>query len=151
MGIFRMAIRRNQETMTSFNQLIHGGAEGQPSLDEALARLISTAKRPTSDSSANSTPIAFGGLFDLMRFPAGAPQDSEVCEDCKTLNRRGACYCKACMHKLPAYYASAGSHTPFVIWRRREREERRTSAWDLAAVWVVLTSLVVMTAYIPVG
>ena len=107
--------------MTSFNQLIHGGTEEQPSLDEALARLIGTAG-PRADSSMPA-PVAFGDLFDLVRFPAGAPQGGEVCEDCKTLNRHGACYCKTCMHKLPAYYASADPQTAFVIKRRREREE----------------------------
>jgi len=140
--------------MTSFNQLIHGGAEGQPSLDEAFADLISMGSRQNTSnpelSPPSASPVAFGGFVDLMRSRASSAQSGEICEECKTLNRRGACYCKTCMHKLPAYFASANPRAPFVIWRRLEREENRTSAWDLAAVWVVLISLVLMTAYIPV-
>ena len=143
--------------MTSFNQLIHGGLDGQPSLDEVVAELITTgskhsvSKREAPETTPSASSIAFVSLLDLMRSTASTEQTGEICEGCKTLNRRGACYCKTCMHKLPAYYASANPRTPFLTWSRREREESRTSAWDLAAVWVVLTSLVLMTAYAPVG
>lgn len=133
--------------MTSFNQLIHDGAWRQPAAD------LHSAGQGTAhaDSSSNSTTtVAFGDLFDLVRFPNGTARGADVCEECKTLNRRGACYCRTCMRKLPAYYSAANARTPFVIWRRRELKESRSGAWDLAAVWVVLTSLVLMTAYIPV-
>ncbi|MBO9512639.1 MAG: hypothetical protein J7549_00865 [Variovorax sp.] len=112
--------------MTSFTPLIHGAGEG-------------------------TAPVAFGGVFDLMRSPNRAAQRAEICEACRTLNRRGACYCKACMHKLPAYYVSENPRTPLVLRRRHEREDSRSGAWDLAAVWVVLSSLVLMTAFIPIG
>jgi len=99
---------------------------------------------------ALATPVAFAGLIDLMR--SRASEDcGEICEECKTLNRMRACYCKACAHKLPAYYASANVRAPMVLKQRRERAGNRTVAWDLAAVWVVLSSLVLMTAFIPVG
>ncbi|MEJ8813110.1 hypothetical protein WKW77_18635 [Variovorax ureilyticus] len=136
--------------MTFFTQLIHEGAWRQPTADLSSAGRGQGASNAES-SSTPTTPVAFGDLFDLMRFSNGTAHGADVCEDCNTLNRRGACYCKTCMRKLPAYYTAANAGTPFVIWRRRERKESRSGAWDLAAVWVVLTSLVLMTAYIPVG
>ena len=142
--------------MTSFNQLIHGGAEGQPSLDAALAELIGMhstpqASTPGSVPTSSAPSVAYVSLVDLVRSTVGTEQRGEICEECKTLNHRGACYCKTCMHKLPAYYVSANPRIPLVLWQRHQREERRTGAWDLAAVWVVLSSLVLMTAFIPVG
>lgn len=97
-----------------------------------------------------ATPVAFAGLIDLVR--STASEDSgEICEECKTLNRARACYCKGCAHKLPAYYASANARASMALRQRRERTGNRTLAWDLAAVWLVLSSLVLITAYIPVG
>jgi hypothetical protein len=140
--------------MTSIHQLIHGGAKRQPSLDEALAELVGTNSRQhisnSELSSRSASPVAFGGLIDLMRSATPAAQGNVICEECKTLNRPGACYCKTCMHKLPAYFASADPR-PFVIWRKREREEDAASALDLVAVCVVLILLVLLTANIPVG
>ena len=132
---------------------IHQRAKRQSSLDEALAELVGTNSRQhISNSSRSASPVAFGGLIDLMRSATPAAQGNVICEECKTLNRPGACYCKTCMHKLPAYFASADPQ-PFVIWRKREREreENAASALDLVAVCVVLILLVLLTANIPVG
>ncbi|WP_431274591.1 hypothetical protein ACQ858_21710 [Variovorax ureilyticus] len=96
-----------------------------------------------------SSPVAFAGLIDLVRSTA-AEDSGEICEECKTLNRGGARYCKGCEHKLPAYYASASARAPMVLRHRRERTDNRALAWDPAAVWVVLSSLVLITAFIPV-
>ena len=99
--------------------------------------------------SAPSSPVAFAGFIDLVR-STGAEDSGEICQECKTLNRAGACYCKGCEHKLPAYYACANARAPMVLRHRRERTGNRTLAWDLAAVWLVLSSLVLITAFIPV-
>jgi hypothetical protein len=131
---------------------IHQRAKRQSSLDEALAELVGTNSRQhISNSSRSASPVAFGGLIDLMRSATPAAQGNVICKECKTLNRPGTCYCKTCMHKLPAYFASANPATPFVIWREREREENTASTFDLVAVCVVLILLVLLTANIPVG
>ncbi|MBO9651091.1 MAG: hypothetical protein J7605_21505 [Variovorax sp.] len=137
--------------MSAFHQLIHAGVPRQPSLDEALAGPIARDVGQGISNPEPATPVAFGDLVDLMRSTTSNGQDSEICEECKTLNRRGACYCKTCRHRLPAYFASANPRAPVAIWRWREREENRTSALDLIAVCVVLIVLVLMTAHIPVG
>jgi hypothetical protein len=125
--------------MTSFNQLVRGLARWRPHRESS-----------TSNPSAEA-PVAFASLVDLVRSSARREQIGEVCEDCRTLNRRGAYYCKACLHKLPAYYDSADAWVPLLIWRRRAFEEGRTGAWDFAAVWVVLSLLVLITAFNPAG
>ena len=106
--------------------------EGQPSLDEALADLVisgsergSKRRRARSSGFTRTPPVAFGGLFDLMRFRTRDARRDEICEECKTLNRCDACFCKTCMHKLPAYYTSADPQLPLVIWRRRARSPVR--------------------------
>ena len=126
--------------MSSFDQLIHAGAAGDPSPDSGR-----------NSGPSSTSQVVFGGLVDLMRTTARNAQGREVCDECKMLNRRGACYCKGCLHKLPAYFTSANPRAPFVIWRRREQEVNRTSALDLVAVCVVLFALVLMTANIPIG
>jgi len=141
--------------MALFNRTIEGDADGQAaSLGEASADpMRATSKRSSSTTGSSPSPVApvaFASLIDLLRSRGRTAQSSDVCEDCKTLNRRGALYCKTCMHKLPAYYTSVDPHTPFVIWRNRMRAESRKGAWDLVAAWIVLISLVLMTAYIPV-
>src|SRR5215469_8422721 len=83
------------------------------------------------------SPVAFAGLIDLVRSTA-AEDSGEICQECKTLNRASARYCKGCEHKLPAYYACVNARAPQVLRQRRERTGNRTLAWDLAAVWVVL-------------
>ncbi|MBO9516013.1 MAG: hypothetical protein J7549_18000 [Variovorax sp.] len=108
-----------------------------------------TAETADTASSA-AAPVAFVGLIDLVRSRA-SDDSGEICEECKTLNRPRACYCKGCAHKLPAYYACTNARAPMALRVRRERTDARTLAWDLAAVWVVLSSLVLITAFIPVG
>lgn len=130
------------DAMSASDQLIYVGAKEQPSHAES-----STA----APSSSTTLPVEFAGFVDLLRSTFSIAHGSEVCEECKMLNRRGACYCKACMNKLPAYFASASPRAPFVIWRRRGHEESGSGALDLIAVCVVLISLVLMTANIPVG
>jgi len=98
---------------------------------------------------ASTGPVAFAGFLDLMRSTA-SDDSGEICVECKTLNRAGARYCKCCEHKLPAYYTSVNARAPMVLRHRRERTGNRTLAWDLAAVWLVLSSLVLITAFIPV-
>ena len=119
--------------MTSFSQLVRG-----------FARTRLRRESSESDPSAES-PVAFASLVGLVR----SSGSGQVCEDCQTLNRRGAWYCRACLHKLPAYYESADAEVPLSIWRRRALEDDRAGAWDLAAVWVVLSLLVLITAFKP--
>jgi len=142
--------------MPSIHAVVNGRIHGHPlfiarhafvELGHASASKGAWAAEPAD--SALSSPVAFAGIIDLVRSTA-AEDSGEICEECKTLNRAGARYCKGCEHKLPAYYATANVRAPTVLRRRRERTSIRTQAWDLAAVWVVLSSLVLITAFIPV-
>jgi len=142
--------------MRSIHAVVHGRTHGHPSfiahhafVEFGHAGASQAAWTAEPSDSASSAPVAFAGFIDLVRSTA-AEDSGEICEECKTLNRAGARYCKGCEHKLPAYYASANARTPMVLRRRREWTGNRTLAWDLAAVWVVLSSLVLVTAFIPV-
>ncbi|MBO9648427.1 MAG: hypothetical protein J7605_07945 [Variovorax sp.] len=143
--------------MPSIHDVISGRAHGHPlfiahhafvEFGRAAPLQSAWANEPT-DLASSSSPVAFAGLLDLMRSKAD-DDGGEICEECKTLNRAGARYCKCCEHKLPAYYTCANARAPMVLRHRRERTGNRTLAWDFAAVWVVLSSLVLITAFIPV-
>ncbi|SCK06649.1 hypothetical protein VAR608DRAFT_0078 [Variovorax sp. HW608] len=141
--------------MSSINAVIPGRTNGHPLFiaHHAFVEFSHAAVTPAwltepSDPPLSS-PVAFAGFIDLVRSTT-AEERGEICEECKTLNRAGARYCKGCEHKLPAYYTNANARAPMVLRHRRERAGNRTLAWDLAAVWVVLSSLVLITAFIPV-
>jgi hypothetical protein len=94
--------------------------------------------------------LAFSGIIDLVRSTASRDH-GEICEECKTLNRAHACYCKTCARRLPAYYASANAQAELARRRRHEQADARALAWSFAAAWLALGSLVLITAFIPVG
>ncbi|VTU35490.1 hypothetical protein RA8CHR_05231 [Variovorax sp. RA8] len=59
-----------------------------------------------------SSDVAFGNLFDLAALRSGMGH-AEVCEACNTINLGAARTCKACSHRLPAYYAARDAiHLP---------------------------------------
>ena len=100
--------------------------------------------------------VAFGSLVDLARLQVGTPS-AEICDACNTINMGGACYCKCCSHKLPAFYAAPkdnakgpGMFDALFLWHSLGTPDR-ASVIDLAAFAVVINLLVVLTASIPIA
>jgi len=98
----------------------------------------------------NPPDVAFGSLMDLAlaRTDLGS---TEICEACSTVNRGPARFCKACSHKLPAFYAA---RTPFEATMKSSPQRptplTRNWTWDLGAFWLVITVLAGVTAGVPV-
>ena len=155
MGFFH--INQGEESPMSIHAVIAGRTQGHPwfiahqaFVEFGHAAPLQSAWATDPPDLTPSSPVAFAGFLDLVRSTATEDR-GEICEECKTLNRAGARYCKCCEHKLPAYYTCTNARAPMVLRHRRERTGNRTLAWDLAAVWLVLSSLVLITAFIPVG
>ena len=95
--------------------------------------------------------IAYGSLVDLARLRAGAAT-AEICEACNTINMGSARYCKGCSHKLPAFYAAmSASESEWKAWQPAAVLPERARLWDLAAFWLVVNSLSLMAAFVPVA
>jgi hypothetical protein len=93
---------------------------------------------------------AFGSLIDLVRLRIGTGS-AEVCDACNTINIGSARYCKCCSHKLAGFYVAKGLGTmPAPQWDGLAVPQRRASALDLAAFFIVINSLVLVTSFIPV-
>ncbi|MEJ7685760.1 MAG: hypothetical protein WKG52_01475 [Variovorax sp.] len=103
-----------------------------------------------ADSNAAYSRIAFGSLLDLARVQTGVAS-AEICAACNTINMGSTPFCKGCSHKLPAWYATMGASEA-----RSEAKQPGVlpaSAWalDLAAFWLVVNSLAVVTALTPIA
>lgn len=96
-----------------------------------------------------SSSVAFGNLIDLARVQTGN-SSAEICEACNTINMGSARHCKCCSHKLPAFYAARRSGDQMPQPKPPRDIPRRAWAWDLAAFWVVINSLVIITKFIPI-
>jgi hypothetical protein len=108
-----------------------------------------------SDTTAESSAVAFGSLVDLARLQVGSPP-AEICEACNTINMGSARYCKCCSHKLPAFYAANKEdktglrlRDAVLPWHLLAMPDR-ASLMDFVAFSVVINLLVVITAYIPI-
>ena len=95
-----------------------------------------------------SADIAFGNLIDLAMLRTGAVS-AEVCEACSTINLGSARLCKGCNHKLPAYYAADVDDTAATKAGPSPLLHGWARAWELAAFWVVINSLVGVTVLVP--
>jgi hypothetical protein len=93
--------------------------------------------------------IAFGSLIDLARIQTGTTS-GEICEACNTINMGSARFCKCCSHKLPAFYAARHSGETVLQPKQPRVMPQRAWAFDFAAFWLVINSLVVVTKFIPV-
>lgn len=91
---------------------------------------------------------AFGSLMDLARLRFDA-SDAEICDVCNTINFGRANYCKACSHKLPAFYANCEDDLPPPP-RRASALADRASLTDFAAFVLVVNLLVGIAEFMPI-
>lgn len=105
-----------------------------------------------SDPSLAQRGCGFASLFDLARLQFGSSQ-VEICAACNTVNLGSAHQCKACAHKLPAYYAACEEQEPRLP-RLEESTLPMRQKWHLAdhasfndfAAFALVVNLVVMVA-----
>ncbi|WP_077000524.1 hypothetical protein [Variovorax sp. KK3] len=110
-----------------------------------------TTAYTTTTAPANAlADVAFGSLIDLAMLRTGAVS-AEVCEACSTINLGSARHCKGCHHKLPAFYASDVDDLPVMRQGAAPSMPRWARAWDLAAYWIVINSLVGVTVLVPLA
>jgi hypothetical protein len=103
-----------------------------------------------ADSTNPSSGVAFGSLIDLARLRTG-DATAEICEACNTINLGSARFCKGCSHKLPAFYAAMSSSESVSQAEQLRIVPERVWTWDLAAFWLVINSLTVITTLIPIA
>lgn len=102
-----------------------------------------------TESLAGPSPIAFGSLIDLAMLRIGTT--AEICDACNTINLGSARCCKCCSHKLSAFYIAKGLDHAAPESPPLSRMARRVWALDFAAFWIMINSLVIVTALIPVS
>ena len=108
-----------------------------------------TAVESLAEAAPAPSGTAFGSLIDLLRLRIGVGS-AEVCDACNTINIGSARYCKCCSHKLAGFYVAKGLGTmPAPQWDGLAVPQR-ASALDLAAFFIVINSLVLVTNFIPV-
>jgi len=113
-------------------------------MNAAAMNLGEPAGKPRAD--------AFDSLVDLSK-PNMSTLAAEICDACNTIQMESACYCKYCLHKLPAFCACTKDNANSLDVRETVlpwhllRMLVRTSMMAFA---VVINLLVVFTVSIPI-
>lgn len=101
--------------------------------------------------------VSYASLVDLARMQLGN-SNVEICDACNTVNLGSAHCCKACLHKLPAYYAAREEAAPMPRMKadslplgRVMRVANRASFKDFAAFALVINLLIIAAECMPVA
>ena len=101
-----------------------------------------------SAGTSPSSEVVFGNLLDLVVVRTGA-MPAEICEACSTINLGSSRFCKGCSHKLPAFYAESAGAQVLHAGQQGLIDRPWARVSDLAAFWLVINGLAVVTAVGP--